>query len=169
MRHGVPIDAISQFDQVFACSLANMSSKAHHVANLISCLGGPSLNLDNIAWANDLEAGNLLLSWLADQLGESTTSLEKGVDETREKDEECKRHVRAAIGEVALEPEEVIMFVHHPHSRSHYQHKRLQGKKHSKCTPEYVHSFAGVHASITTSVCPQRQLYHCRAPLTISA
>lgn len=146
-----------------------MSSKVHHVANLISSLGGPSLNLDNIAWANDLEAGNLLLSWLADQLCESTASLGEGVDETQEKGEECKRHARAAIGEVALEPEEVLMFVHHPHSRSHYQHIRSQGKKHSKCTSEYTHSFAGVHASITTKVRPQRQLYHCRVPLTVSA
>jgi hypothetical protein len=97
-----------------------MSSKVHHVANLVSSLGGPSLNLDDIAWANDSEAENLLLSWLADQLCESTTSLGKGIDETQERDEECKRHARAAIGEVALEPEEVLMFVHHPHSRSHF-------------------------------------------------
>jgi len=97
-----------------------MSSKVHHVANLVSSLGGSSLNLDDIAWANDLEAGNLLLSWLTDQLCESTASLGKGIEETQEKDEKCKRRTRAAIEEVALEPEEVLMFVHHPHSRSHF-------------------------------------------------
>ncbi|KIM48788.1 hypothetical protein M413DRAFT_86088 [Hebeloma cylindrosporum] len=86
-----------------------MSSKAHNVANVISSLGGPSLNLGNTPWADDLEAGNLLLSWLADQLCESTVSLATGTEETQEKDEECERHARAAIGEVTLEPEEVLM------------------------------------------------------------
>jgi len=117
-----------------------MSSKVHHVANLISSLGGPSLNLDNIALANDSEE-NLLLSWLA-ELCESNASLGIGIHETQQKDEECKRHARAAFEEVALEPEEVLMFVHHPHSRSHYQHIRSQVKKHSKCTSEYGHNFA---------------------------
>jgi hypothetical protein len=104
-----------------------MSSKVHHVANLISSLGGPSLNLGDIAWANDLEAGHLLLSWLTDQLCESTVSLEKGIDETQEKDEECERHVRAALGEVTLEPEEVLMFVRHLQSRSRSPYIRFAG------------------------------------------
>ena len=45
----------------------------------------------------------------------------------------------------------------------------LQGEKHSNCTSEYVHRFEGIHSSITTTVCPRRHSYHCRAPLTISA
>lgn len=119
-RHGVLIitEVISLSCHLDLLVWPTMSSKVHHVANLISSLGGPSLNLGNIAWANDLEAGNLLLSWLADQLCESTGSLEKGIDGTQEKDEECERHVRAALGEIALEPEEVLMFVHHLHSCS---------------------------------------------------
>jgi len=109
-----------------------MSSKAHNVANLISSLGGPSLNLGNIAWANDLEAGNLLLSWLADQLYESTDSLEKETVENQETREECERRARAAIGEVALEPEEVLMFVHRQHSHTANSNPLtfLQGTKH---------------------------------------
>ena len=66
-----------------------MSTNVHHhdVANLISSLGGPSLNLD------------LLLSCLVDQLCESTALFGKGIDE-HEDDEKCKRHARA----VTLKP-----------------------------------------------------------------
>jgi len=88
-----------------------MSSKASKVANLISSLGGPTVNLSNIARANDLETGNPLLTWLADQLGKFNDSLERATDDAHEKEEECERRTRAEMTELALEPEEVFMFV----------------------------------------------------------
>jgi hypothetical protein len=92
--------------------MPDISSKAHNVANLISSLGGPAVDLGNIASANDLETGNLLLTWLADQVGKSTDLLDKGTEDAREKEEECERRTRAEMAEVALEPKEVLMFVH---------------------------------------------------------
>jgi len=125
-----------------------MSSKAHNVANLISSLGGPALNLGNIAWANDLEAGNLLLSWLADQLCESTVSHERGMVEAQETGEECERRARAAIGEVALEPEEVLMFVHRQHSHSHCQQQCPYFFAGYKTFKAYLRIYTQLHRSI---------------------
>jgi len=100
--------------------------------------------LVDIARSNDLETGNPLFTWLADQFGKSTDSLERGTIDAHEKEEECERRTRAEMTEVALEPEEVLMFVryHHWHLTTNRTMTFVQAQKYSKYPPEYTHSSA---------------------------
>lgn len=83
-------------------------------AQLISSLGGPILNSDDMKWLNDLEAGKLLLGWLADQVSTSADlAIDDGQGGTCENAEEDgqDRHISARLRNVALEVDEVLMFV----------------------------------------------------------
>lgn len=72
----------------------------------ISLLGGPLLESTDIDWATDLPAGNAFFKWLADQL--SPNLEQNAVDDNEEK---LEIGMRAALREVALEKDEVLMFV----------------------------------------------------------
>jgi hypothetical protein len=73
-------------------TLPQMACRA--VTTIVSELGGPSINPVDIEWALDIPAGKRLIHWLANQLGHETSTL------------------GASLRCIALEAEEVTMFVH---------------------------------------------------------
>ena len=82
----------------------------------ISLLGGPLLESSDIEWATDLPAGNAFFGWLADQLHDWSPNLELQnvtsdyVDDVEDgKTLEMRMH--AALLEIALEKDEVLVFV----------------------------------------------------------
>jgi hypothetical protein len=75
----------------------------------ISLLGGPLLESTDIDWATDLPAGNAFFKWLADQL--SRSNLEQSGNAVDDNEEKLEIRMRAALRDVALEKDEVLMFV----------------------------------------------------------
>ena len=84
----------------------------------ISLLGGPLLESNDIDWASDLPAGNAFFGWLADQLHDWSQNLEfQNVTSGNVEDVEdgktlaLEMRMYAALREIALEKEEVLVFV----------------------------------------------------------
>jgi len=77
----------------------------------ISLLGGPLLESTDIDWATDLPAGNALFDWLAEQLSISSPNLEQNVTSGNVVDDNEEIRMCAALRDVALEKDEVLMFV----------------------------------------------------------
>ncbi|KAF8806679.1 hypothetical protein BYT27DRAFT_7339244 [Phlegmacium glaucopus] len=89
----------------------------------ISLLGGPPLESTDIDWATDLPAGNAFFEWLADQLHdwnipnpnlEQNVTSGNGVDDN---EEQIEIKMRAALRDVALEKDEVLILGHESLSR----------------------------------------------------
>lgn len=76
-------------------------SAPNQLSVIISALGGPSIQAEDIEWAIDLPAGKRLVDWIAAQL------LDYETDDGRETHQ-------AALGNIALEAEEVDMCVFRP-------------------------------------------------------
>ncbi|KAJ7032710.1 hypothetical protein C8F04DRAFT_1261561 [Mycena alexandri] len=70
---------------------------------IVSLLGGPELNAEDIDWALDVPAGQRLLEWLVSQVELPADSDDSGTDKSDT--------LRAALGAIALEEDEVQMFV----------------------------------------------------------
>ena len=89
------------------------------LVNTILLFGGPLLESTDIDWATDLPAGNAFFEWLADQLRDWSPKLERqnltsgnAVDEDEDEDEDEKTsRMYAALRDVALEKDEVLVFV----------------------------------------------------------
>jgi hypothetical protein len=73
------------------------------VTTIVSLLGGPQFNADDIDWALDLPAGQRLLEWLVSQVDE--LSADDGMNGSDA--------LRAALQAISLEEDEVQMFVLH--------------------------------------------------------
>ncbi|KAJ7188888.1 hypothetical protein C8R46DRAFT_1341532 [Mycena filopes] len=71
------------------------------VTTIVSLLGGPKLNAEDIDWALDDPAGRRLLEWLVSQVELAADDTNAGGDESDA--------VRAALAEIALEQDEVQM------------------------------------------------------------
>jgi hypothetical protein len=82
----------------------------------ISLLGGPLLESNDIDWATDLPVGNAFFGWLADQLHDWSPDLELqnvttgNVDDV-EDGKTLEIRMYAALREMALEKDEVLVFV----------------------------------------------------------
>jgi hypothetical protein len=88
-----------------------------NLLNMISLFGGPLFESTDINWATDLPAGNAFFEWLADQLQDWSPKLEpqnltsgNAVDED-EDEKTLETRMYAALRDVALEKDEVLMFV----------------------------------------------------------
>lgn len=82
----------------------------------ISLLGGPLLESNDIDWATDLPAGNTFFGWLADQLNDLSPNLKlqnviSGNVDDVEDGKALEIRMYAALREMALENDEVLMFV----------------------------------------------------------
>lgn len=83
----------------------------------ISLLGGPTLESTDIDWATDLPAGNAFFQWLADQFHDSpdwsipSPNLVTSGSTIDEDEEALDMRMRAALREIALEKDEVLMSV----------------------------------------------------------
>lgn len=83
----------------------------------ISLLGGPLLESNDIDWATDLPAGNTFFGWLADQLHDLSPNLELqnvtsgNVDDVEDDGKTLETRMYAALREMALEKDEVLVFV----------------------------------------------------------
>ncbi|KAF8161433.1 hypothetical protein B0H34DRAFT_857858 [Crassisporium funariophilum] len=121
---------------------------AQTLTKTISLLGGPTLDPSDIKWAADLPAGRALLEWLAAQVRDwdrEQTFGDKhvGDKEGRVEGEEMDVRMRAALRDVALEHEEVLILNHAkasqitlegddiPSQSAHYQPPSWQ-KKHAE-------------------------------------
>jgi hypothetical protein len=81
----------------------------------ISLLGGPLLDSNDIDWATDLPAGNAFFGWLA-QLHDWSANLElqnvsSGNIDNAEDGRTLEIRMYAALREMALETDEVLVFV----------------------------------------------------------
>lgn len=85
---------------------------AQTLVKTISLLGGPLLEPTDIDWAADLPAGKALFEWLVDQLHPSSEqNVTSGNNAVNDNEEILKTRLSAAVREVALEKDEVLMFV----------------------------------------------------------
>ncbi|KAJ6631448.1 hypothetical protein B0H10DRAFT_1978800 [Mycena sp. CBHHK59/15] len=73
---------------------------AETVTTIVSLLGGPKINAEDIEWAADIPAGQRLLEWLAAQVS---------TGEVDDDGSDASYKVRAALTGVALEGEELQM------------------------------------------------------------
>ena len=86
----------------------------------ISLLGGPLLESKDIDWATDLPAGNAFFGWLTDQLHDWSPNLElqnvtSGNVDNVEDGKTLEIRIHAALREMALEKDEVLVFVSNLH------------------------------------------------------
>ena len=92
------------------------STGPQSLVKTISLLGGPFLEPTDIDWAADLPAGNAFFKWLADQLHDWSPNHEQNVTSASgnavdDNQEETEIRMYAALRDVALEKDEVLMLV----------------------------------------------------------
>lgn len=80
-------------------------TSSQSLGKTISLLGGPLLESNDIDWATDLPAGNAFFIWLADQL------LGWSPKDDIEDGKTLEIKMCAALREMALEKDEVLVFV----------------------------------------------------------
>jgi hypothetical protein len=95
---------------------ALLDSDSDRTIKLLSSIGGPSVDRRDIEWANDLDAGKLLLGWLNNQIsGDDESNSSAGVISQHNDGSDTRDAgllaIAAAMQDSTLEPEEVIMSV----------------------------------------------------------
>lgn len=77
-------------------------SATERLIDIVAHLGGPRIIPGDIEWAVDLPAGKQLVDWIAAQLDS---------DDERGSDGGVDRALRVSMKDIALEPEEVYLWV----------------------------------------------------------
>ena len=113
----------------------------------ISLLGGPLLESNDIDWATYLPAGNAFFEWLADQLQDWSLNLElqnvsSGIVDDVEDGKTLEMRMYAALREMALEKDEVLVFVSEFNQSSSSQNRLLKIYNHRlSYDSSLLHSF----------------------------
>lgn len=80
-----------------------------NLVKMISLLGGPLLESNDFDWATDLPAGNAFFGWLAEQLHDWSELQNVSSGNVDGVEDDIRMY--AALREIALEMDEVLVFV----------------------------------------------------------